>query len=276
MTAAPASPGGLDVLRGASSVLLAHAHPDDETLDTGALIASLVRDGVACTVVTATRGERGEVVPGSVPADENRPLDDVRADELASALRTLGVGGPVHLGSGIARAAGAAERTYRDSGMRWIRPGLAGPTDETEAGTLTGAPLARAVADLVAAIRATGADCVLSYADDGGYGHPDHVRTHHIARRAAAETGTAFLVHVPAVRHLAGGDDPPRTPPAGDDAEWVDLPGVHGAVDAALRGYATQFTVLDSDASAPGRFRVRHVGGQHQDRWCRIGLRRAD
>lgn len=119
------------LLTEARRVLFVHAHPDDETLATGALILGLVARGVEVDVVTCTRGEAGEVVDGvldpSVSGDE---LTAVRLDELASALGHLGVSGHTLLGTPPASSDGR-QRLYRDSGMVWVAEGLAGPSPET-------------------------------------------------------------------------------------------------------------------------------------------------
>ncbi len=54
----------MSLLDARDSVLFVHAHPDDETISTGALIAELVARNIRVFLLTATRGERGEVVPG--------------------------------------------------------------------------------------------------------------------------------------------------------------------------------------------------------------------
>ena len=83
----------MSVFEGVQRVVFAHAHPDDETLATGALIQHLTRSGVAVAVVTATRGELGAVVPGPLSALEGTPeLEPHRVGELTAALRALGAG----------------------------------------------------------------------------------------------------------------------------------------------------------------------------------------
>ena len=74
-------------------VLFVHAHPDDESIVTGGTIAKLVRDGVPVTVLTCTRGERGEVIPAELRHLEGdlRALADHRETELAAAMAALGV-----------------------------------------------------------------------------------------------------------------------------------------------------------------------------------------
>ena len=85
--------------------LFVHAHPDDETLQTGALLARLASRGVETIVVTCTRGEQGEIVPGTAPADlDPAGLVKVRERELAAAVETLGVAQHMFLGAPVARS----------------------------------------------------------------------------------------------------------------------------------------------------------------------------
>jgi len=175
----------MGVLDGARRVCLFHAHPDDETLATGALIAGLVADGVEVAVVTATRGERGEVVAGPLKILEGTPgLVLLRERELDAALTALGVGTHAFLGTAPARAEGLPARVYRDSGMRWVTPTLAGPSLDAGPDSLTSASVPEAAADLAAFLSWWQPDVLISYDDLGGYGHPDHVACHHIAAAA--------------------------------------------------------------------------------------------
>ncbi|WP_051209096.1 PIG-L family deacetylase [Propionicicella superfundia] len=261
------------VLTRARRVLFLHAHPDDETLTTGALLADLALRGVECTVVTATRGERGEVVAGAVATADARTLDAIRTGELTAALAALGVSGQALLGTPPARAAGMPAVRYRDSGMRWVRPGLAGPADETDAGSFSGRPVTDAVADLEALLDATGLpDVLVGYDAAGSYGHPDHVRAHEVAREVASHSGVP-LVEIASEGHSGEMDDA---------FTWVPLPGSRERLRSALACYRTQFTMhgevvqdwADTPRSVPG-FRIRHVGGQDAVVWCRAGVRRA-
>ena len=248
----------MSVLSGARRVLLVHAHPDDETLATGALIAELVERGVEVRVVTATRGERGELTPavsGVEPGSDQ--LVALREGELASALRTLQVAGHAFLGSPPARAAGQTqERTYRDSGMRWITETVAGPADDSDGESLTAAKLSDAAADLEAYVDAIGPDVLISYDENGGYGHPDHVRTQEITREVAKTRGLPMLEVIPPDREV-GGDL--------DRIEWSELSAHLPSVREALQAHASQLTV-DGDE-------VVHVGGQREPIVTRIGLR---
>lgn len=223
-------------------VVFLHAHPDDETLATGALIAELVATNPVL-VVTATRGERGEIVPGALPASLTaEDLVAARRDELASALAALGADEHCFLGTPPARTPGRPPREYRDSGMAWIRPGLAGPAADAEPSSLALAGTDEPAADLAALLASWGADLLLSYAADGGYGHPDHVACHAIAGRAAALAETRLGEF--------------GTGPAPEGASSYDFGDRLDAVRAALDGYRTQLT-RDRD-------QVIHVGGQHE------------
>lgn len=228
-------------------VLLVHAHPDDETLATGATTARLSADGVDTWVLTATRGEQGELVPGTVPPG----LDVVahREGELATALTALGVTRHVWLGTPPARADGLAPRRYTDSGMVWGADGRAQAPPDVAPDALTAAPL-RDVTDDLAALLAYGRfDAVVSYDDGGGYGHPDHVRVHD-ATLAAART-----LDVPYFAVLSPPDD--GAGPPGSDVVAVDATDLLPRLLRARRAHASQVTVVDDD-------HVRHVGGQLQ------------
>ena len=94
-------------------LLLVHAHPDDETVGTGATMAAYAAAGDAVTLVTCTRGEWGEVVDSELldlkAVDENDDrLGEHREGELAAAMEALRVTDHRWLGG---------PGTWRDSGM---------------------------------------------------------------------------------------------------------------------------------------------------------------
>ncbi|MFE7406077.1 PIG-L family deacetylase [Isoptericola sp. NPDC057559] len=185
-------------------LLAVHAHPDDETLATGALIASWAASGRPVTVVTCTRGERGEVIDtpshptGLARLEGDGPaLAAHRETELAAALAALG-GAPGVVAQdfldGVAlpdtRPAGGTvevEATrFEDSGMAWVAPGIAGPAADAPPTAFARVPLDDAAARLAALVRDRRPAVVATYEARGGYGHPDHVRTHDVAVRALA------------------------------------------------------------------------------------------
>ncbi|MBC9821819.1 N-acetyl-1-D-myo-inositol-2-amino-2-deoxy-alpha-D-glucopyranoside deacetylase [Terrabacter sp. MAHUQ-38] len=157
-------------------LLLVHAHPDDETLTCGVTMAHHVARGDEVHVLTCTLGEEGEVIPPGLADLEGDPADRLgpyRHGELSRALGTLGVTGHV---LGADPAAGRLSR-YRDSGMAGSpaarRPEAFAAADPDDAGAL--------VAALVRELRP---DVVVTYDEHGGYGHPDHIQTHRVTRRA--------------------------------------------------------------------------------------------
>jgi len=156
-------------------LLFVHAHPDDEALGTGATIAHYAARGADVRVVTCTLGEEGEVIGerwAELAADRADQLGGYRIGELTAALQALGAGEPSYLG-------GAGR--WRDSGMRGApkrRRQRFIDADEREA-----------VGALVALIREQRPHVVVTYDPAGGYGHPDHVRTHTVTAAAVAVAG---------------------------------------------------------------------------------------
>lgn len=220
-------------------VLFVHAHPDDETLASGGTIATLLELGAEVTVLTATRGERGEMLtPELAPLFGDGPrVAAHRETEIAAALAALG--GPRHLwlGGPGARPTDLPERRYTDSGMQWGDDGRAVAAGDAPVDSLTAADLGEVVDDIRAAIRSTGADAVVSYADDGGYGHPDHVRVHHAARYAARAEELPFSMIA--------------DPDSGQADLTVDVVPVRAKVRAAVEQYRSQVTVDPVDPRDP-------------------------
>lgn len=245
-----------DLLAGAATVLAVHAHPDDESLSTGPLLASLAAAGTRVVLVTATRGEEGEIVAGSIAEDDPRPLEQIRAEEIDRATAALGIAEGHLLGTAPALADGAAERRYRDSGMQWVADGLAGPSPSAGPTSFTHRGLEDAAADLLALLAHVRPDVLISYDDEGTYGHPDHVRAHHVTAAAADRAGIPFL-------EVAGADD-------ADGFSWRDLPGTLATVRGALEHHRTQLTVLGEDGDG---IAIRHVGGQDDLITSRTGVR---
>lgn len=233
-------------------VTFVHAHPDDETLASGALIAHLADEGVRVSLLTATRGEMGGVVPGPLSVLAGTPeLERRREAELAGAIDELGVAVHAYLGMPPARAAGEEPRRYLDSGMQWISETVAGPGDTADDRSLFAADEAEAVADIAAFLRRSNADLAVSYDADGGYGHPDHVRLHHLTKAAADQLGIPYA-SLTADRAKAD--------------VWVELERYRPRVATALRHHRTQLTVHDDH-------HITHSGGQADTILTSTGLR---
>lgn len=258
MTEASATDAG-SITDSARTILFAHAHPDDETLASGALIAELAARGIRIVLVTATRGERGEVVSGPLSGLVGTDaLAAHREAELAAACRVLGVAEQHWLGVAPAARPGTVTR-YVDSGMRWIHDGLAGPADDVSPGAFSLAPLDDVAADLSALIGAVQPDLLVSYDHGGGYGHPDHLRMHEAAHAAARLTGVPFAELVHDGSALEATTEHPMS------GEWFALEHRLPQVAAALAAHRSQLTVDGAQ--------LVHSGGQREDITTSVGLR---
>lgn len=152
------------------TIMTVHAHPDDEIIGTGGLMAKSVAAGLRVVLVTGTRGEQGEiVVPEMDTPDNHRRLGEIRAGELERAMAVLGVTEWENLG-------------YRDSDMMG-RPGNLDPR------TFWQADLDEAAGRLTWLIRRYQPDVITTYNEFGGYGHPDHIRVHDVSVRAFDRAG---------------------------------------------------------------------------------------
>lgn len=246
-------------------LLLVHAHPDDETITCGGVMALAVAAGIPVTLVTCNRGEEGEVIPPDLRHLRGATLGEYREGELARACAALGVTDRRWL-------AGAG--TWRDSGMVRVGEGvLAAAPAAIDPGALA-APdgFEDQVKALVDVLREVAPRVVVTYDAHGGYGHPDHVRAHEITMAAVAAVdpdaaaitvlataaprdevaaglavlrGRAWLpVPVPPVEDLP-------TVPDATITTRVPLGGARVAKLAALRAHATQITVYDDGSEPP-------------------------
>lgn len=196
------------------TLMTVHAHPDDETISTGGLMARSVLAGRRVVLVTCTRGELGEIVVPELDTPENhRRLGEIRARELEEAMAELGVTEWENLG-------------YRDSDMM-------GRLGNLDARSFWQADLDDAARRLVWLIRTYRPHVVTTYDDFGGYGHPDHIRTHDVAVRAFPRAGDpAWYPEQLAPEH--GGTGPAETDSG--LAPWAPLKLYETAIPASTRG----------------------------------------
>jgi N-acetyl-1-D-myo-inositol-2-amino-2-deoxy-alpha-D-glucopyranoside deacetylase len=134
-------------------------------------MARYVAEGVHVALVTATMGELGEVlVPELVglAAGASDQLGGYRVAELQRAMQAIGVTDHRFLG-GVGR--------YRDSGMM-------GLPDNDDPRCFWRADPDEAAGELVGVIREVHPQVVVTYDENGGYGHPDHIQTHRVTMRA--------------------------------------------------------------------------------------------
>ncbi len=154
-----------------ATITFFHAHPDDEAIATGGTMASLADQGHRVVLVTATRGELGEIPDGLLGPGES--LTERRMSELAAASRLLGVARQTFL-------------DYHDSGM-------AGEATNDEPGSFAAADVTEAAAALAAVLDDEASDVLVIYDEHGGYGHPDHVQVHRVGMRAAELAATPVV-----------------------------------------------------------------------------------
>jgi LmbE family N-acetylglucosaminyl deacetylase len=196
------------------TLMTVHAHPDDETIGTGGTMAKAVAEGRRVVLVTCTRGEMGEiVVPDLDTPDNHRRLGELRASELEAAMGALGVTEWENLG-------------YHDSDMMG-RPGNLDPRNFWQA------DLDDAARRLVWLIRRYQPNVITTYNAFGGYGHPDHIRTHDVAVRAYPRAGDpAWYPEQLAPEHGGTG----ASADEGGLAPWSPTKLYEQAIPASVRG----------------------------------------
>jgi N-acetyl-1-D-myo-inositol-2-amino-2-deoxy-alpha-D-glucopyranoside deacetylase len=152
------------------TLLTIHAHPDDETISTGGVMARYAAEGLRVICLTSNLGEHGEIVVPEMDTPENHArLAQIRHGELLRALSRLG--------SVESRLLG-----YEDSGMM-------GSPDNEDPSAFWNADLDEAIGRAVAVVREVRPDVVVGYNDFGGYGHPDHIRAAQVAKGAFVRAG---------------------------------------------------------------------------------------
>lgn len=173
-----------------TTLLLVHAHPDDECIATGGVMLRAHHDGVRVVLLTATRGEEGDIHNMDAAAVRAR-LGEVRTAELMRSCEILGVDRQAFLG-------------YRDSGM-------AGAPSNDDPRAFHAAPLDDTASRVASFLREERPDVVVTYTADGTYWHPDHVKAHRTTvaaldlLRAEGWSPAKFYMHaVPrsAVEHI--------------------------------------------------------------------------
>jgi N-acetyl-1-D-myo-inositol-2-amino-2-deoxy-alpha-D-glucopyranoside deacetylase len=238
------------------TLVAVHAHPDDECIGTGGILARYAAEGVRTVLVTCTDGAVGEISDPALATPET--LVEVRARELDASVRLLGIKRLVKLG-------------YRDSGM-------AGTADNDNPASFHQASFDEAVERVVAVVRAERPQVIVTYDERGGYGHPDHVRAHQVAVAAFEAAGDASRypaagtawaptklyynvfprsamqrfgerlreagIEVPFARQsedaIAEGQDPPFGVADERVTTTIDVSGYVGLKRAALEAHATQ------------------------------------
>ena len=196
-----------------------HAHPDDESIGTGATMAKYAAEGVRVTLVTCTLGELGEIIPPSLAhlaADSEDRLGEYRIGELAAACDVLGV----------------TDHRFLGGPGRWRDSGMMGTPANDDPRCFWRADVDEAAAALASLIREVQPQVLVTYDANGFYGHPDHIQAHRVAWHAFQQAGDYGLAKFYAT---AAADGPVTT--AIDATAYLDRK------QAAMRAHATQLTV---------------------------------
>jgi N-acetyl-1-D-myo-inositol-2-amino-2-deoxy-alpha-D-glucopyranoside deacetylase len=223
------------------SLLLVHAHPDDESIGTGATMAKYAAEGARVTLVTCTLGELGEIIPPDLHHLLPDELGQHRISELARACAALGVEDHRFLGG---------EGRYRDSGMM-------GLPDNDDPRCFWRADVDEAADTLAKIIDEVAADVIVTYDADGFYGHPDHIQAHRVTKRAHELTGTtaklyatamprsvlARAVELPEDSWFMKNTDLSVSVPDDQVTTEIDATKYLDAKRAAMRAHETQITV---------------------------------
>jgi len=152
-------------------MLLVHAHPDDESIGTGATMAKYAAEGAEVTLVTCTLGELGEVIPAELAHlawDSDGGLGQHRIGELAAACAALGV----------------TDHRFLGGAGRWRDSGMMGTPSNDWPGCFWQADVDEAARALLAVITDVKPQVLVTYDANGFYGHPDHIQAHRVASRA--------------------------------------------------------------------------------------------
>jgi mycothiol S-conjugate amidase len=195
-------------------LMAVHAHPDDESSKGAAVTAKYVSEGVDVMVVTCTGGERGDVLNPAAQADvDARGLLAVRRDEMAAAAEVLGVR---HAWLG-----------FEDSGFP-----EGDPLPPLPAGCFADLPVEETIGGLVRLLREFRPQVVTTYDENGGYPHPDHVRTH-VTTMAAIDAAA----------------DPDYAPELGEP--WQVLKIYYNQQFTKARVEALHLAMVDADLDSP-------------------------
>ena len=255
-------------------LMLVHAHPDDESIFTGATMAKYAAEGARVALVTCTMGERGVIRTAQPPGPEADPppgedrmalLGKLRVSELEAACAELGV----------------TEHWYLGGRGRWRDSGVSGCDDPR---AFCNADLEEATAELAALVREVRPQVMVTYDANGFYGHPDHIQAHRVAWRAYQQSCDPsrtrfYAVTMPKALLADTINEAQQSQPGGrrvtpDDFPRVGLPEDQVTSEicgesfleaklAAIKAHATQIVVDGPFFEAAGLPRMRAPGTEY-------------
>jgi LmbE family N-acetylglucosaminyl deacetylase len=196
------------------TLMAVHAHPDDEVLGTGGVLARCADEGIRTVLVTCTNGEQGDGPAGVKPGEPGHDEAEVSSRRLAELRESAD-----HLGIDHVELLG-----YRDSGM-------AGWDANGHSDVFRNIPLDDAAARLGALMERYRPQVVVTYDENGGYGHPDHIQAHRITLAAAEATGIPDKLYYTAVPRARLGEMMKYLQSTGAEVGEVELPADFGTPD---------------------------------------------
>ncbi len=228
------------------TLMAVHAHPDDEATSTGGVLARYAAEGVRTVLVTCTDGGCGDGTGGVKPGD---PGHDPAA--VASLRRR-----ELETSCGVLKVAHLETLDYADSGM------MGWPANDAP-GSFWRTPVEEAAARLAELMLAYRPDVVVTYDENGFYGHPDHIQANRVTMAAVAISGLTPKVYWTTAPHSmmrrfaeimsdSAGEEA-RTPDPAEEAAmaeiglpdeeittWVDTTAFGGQKFDALAAHASQ------------------------------------
>ena len=220
-----------------------HAHPDDEVIQTGGILAQAAADGRPTMVLTATDGAEGEVHNYDDPEEVKTRLAQVRAGEMADAMAILGVGEQHFLG-------------YRDSGMM-------GEDSNFHPNCFWQADFDAAVGRVIGHIRRFRPDVMTIYDPYGGYGHPDHIQVHRVGL-------AALWAAMDQARYQLGPDEEPWMVPK---VYWSSWPRSRRRKFAEIRLAAGEITQEEYDLATVSGTPDELLTAIDTSRWVDVKLK---
>lgn len=224
----------------ARRLLLVHAHPDDESIGTGATMARYAAEGARVTLVTCTLGELGEIIPPSLAhlgASAEDRLGEYRIGELAAACAALGV----------------TDHRFLGGPGRWRDSGMMGTDGNDDPRCFWRADVDQAAHALLEVIREVRPQVLVTYDANGFYGHPDHIQAHRVACRAFQQSADLGLTKFYAT----------AAPEGAQVTTEIDATAYLAAKQAAMRAHATQITVSPPYFALSDQVRRRLLGVEY-------------
>jgi N-acetyl-1-D-myo-inositol-2-amino-2-deoxy-alpha-D-glucopyranoside deacetylase len=273
------------------SLLVVHAHPDDESIETGATMARYAASGARVTLVTCTLGELGEVIPPDLAHlawDFGGGLGIALEGGLEGGLG-VGLGGALGVALGEHRigeldaacaALGVADHRFLGGPGHWRDSGMMGQATNDLPGCFWRADVDEAAAHLLAVIDEVRPQVIVTYDERGYYGHPDHIQAHRVAWRAftqadgvvskfyatampRSELPTVIAAPPAGFRRVESVEDLPFGIPDENVTTEIDARDYLDAKLAAMRAHASQISVESPYFALSDNFGQRALGTEY-------------